>query len=113
LGELAILAAVSRSFHELAAAEIYRNVHQCFPDRDRDQSQLSVDSLAAVLETLTTGEHDYARFVKSLSIDAESDGCADQTARDFKYENSAGKFLNTLVLAALKKIPTLETFRYE
>lgn len=112
MGDLANLAAVSHSFHELASAELYRNVHQCFPDYDRSKSQPSVDRLAAILETLITGAHDYARFVKSMSIDAESDGCASQTARDFKYDHSAGKFLNTLMLAALKKIPALESFRY-
>jgi hypothetical protein len=71
-----------------------------------------VDRLAGILETLTTSDYNYARYIKEISLDTVYSGEAGERAsREFKYDYSCGKFLNTLLLATIKKISALETFR--
>lgn len=106
------MARVSRAFRDFAAAQLYRSLSHVFTDDERKDGQLSVDYLAAILETLTTADYNYARFIKEISIDTDSESSAEQAIREFKYDYSCGKFLNTLIHATLKKITALETFRY-
>ncbi|KAL1962550.1 hypothetical protein VTN77DRAFT_9425 [Rasamsonia byssochlamydoides] len=110
--DLASLARVSRAFRDLAAAQLYRTLSHVFTDDEKRDGQLSVDYLAGILETLTTADYNYARFIKEISIDTDTDASAEQAIREFKYEYTCGKFLNTLILATLKKITALESFRW-
>lgn len=104
---------VSRTFHEVAAAQLYRRLNHVFPDEDNKAGQLNVDHLAGILETLTTSDYNYAGHIKEISMDTLSTGeIAEKASREFKYEYSCGKFLNTLLLGTLKKIRALETLRY-
>ena len=104
---------VSRSFHDVAAVHLYRQLNHVFADEDNKVGQLNVDHLAGILETLTTSDYNYAGHIKEISMDTLSTGeSAEKASREFKYEYSCGKFLNTLLLGTLKKIRTLETFRY-
>jgi hypothetical protein len=109
---LANLARVSHAFRDLAAAQLYRRLSHVFTDDEKRYGQLSVDYLAGILETLTTADYDYAKFIKEISVDADNDSSAEQASREFRYEYTCGKFLNTLILATLKKIAALESFRW-
>lgn len=103
---------VSRTFHEIAASQLYRRLSHVFPNEDNRSGQNSVDYLAGILETLTTSDYNYAGHIKEISMDTFSTGeAAEKACREFKYQYSCGKFLNTLLLATLKKIRALETFR--
>lgn len=114
--DLFSLSLVCRSFHELAASLLYRNVRHVLPDNDDASRQHDIDRLAAVLETLTTSDYGYARFIQEISIDGGSATNPNKTSlmqavkHDANY--ACGKFLNALLLATLKKVVTLETFRY-
>lgn len=110
--DLANLSRVSRSFRDLAAAQLYRTFSHVFADDDSSNSQLAVDHLAGILETLTTSNYNYARYIKEISMDTASGGdSGERASREFKYEYTCGKFLNTLLLATLRKVNALETFR--
>lgn len=110
--DLTRLARVSRAFRDLAAAQLYRHLSHVFTNDERRDGRMSVDYLAGILETLTTADYNYASFIKEISIDADTDSCAEQASREFKYEYTCGKFLNTLILAALKKTTALESFTW-
>ena len=74
-------------------------------------SKLGVDYLAGFLETLATSDYNYAAHVKQVVVDtgyAASKG--EQACRQFGYDLTCGKFLNTLLLAALKRTVCLEGF---
>jgi hypothetical protein len=110
--DLVNLSLVSRAFRDLAAAQLYRSLQHVFTDDDTRSGQLVVDRLAGILETLTTSDYNYARYIKEISLDTAYSGEAGERAsREFRYDYSCGKFLNTLLLATIKKISALETFR--
>ncbi|PGH15918.1 hypothetical protein AJ79_02085 [Helicocarpus griseus UAMH5409] len=112
--DLVNLALVSKSFHDIAAAHLYRSLSHVFAEDDtRTAGQLAVDRLAGILETLTTSDYNYAAFLKEISLDTVHSGDAgERAASEFKYEYSCGKFLNTLFLATIKRIAALESFRW-
>ncbi|KAH8698775.1 hypothetical protein BGW36DRAFT_150391 [Talaromyces proteolyticus] len=107
------LALVSREFHDIVCALLYRHIHHTFAEGDAENGHMPVEVLAAILETLAGGDHNYAAYVKSFSIAAGSDSCADKIAHELKYDCSSGKLLNALVQAALKKASTLESFKWD
>ncbi|PGH28134.1 hypothetical protein AJ80_00024 [Polytolypa hystricis UAMH7299] len=110
--DLVSLSLVSRSFRDLAAAQLYRSLSHVFSD-DTRSGQVSVDHLAGILETLTTSDYNYASYIKEISLDTAHAGEAgDMVAREFRYDYSCGKFLNTLFLATIKKVVSLETFMW-
>lgn len=81
-------------------------------DDDSSNGQVAVDHLAGILETLTTSDYNYARYIKEISMDTASGGdSGERASREFKYEYTCGKFLNTLLLVTLRKVNALETFR--
>ncbi|KAL1998910.1 hypothetical protein VTN02DRAFT_5396 [Thermoascus thermophilus] len=111
--DLAILARVSRCFRDLAAAQLYRTFAHVLADDDSSNGQAAVDRLAGILETLTTSDYDYARYIKEISMDTASGGDGGERAsREFKYQYTCGKLLNTLLLVTLRKVNALETFRW-
>jgi hypothetical protein len=105
------LALVSREFHDTVSSILYRHIHHTFNEADDEDGLIPVELLAAVLETLAGGDHNYAKYIKSFSIDAESSSCAKKITHELKYDCSSGKLLNALLLAALKNASTLETFK--
>ena len=96
---------------ELSAAELYRGLNHTFVE-DPISSKLGIDYLAGFLETLATSDYNYAAHVKDVYVDtgyAAAKG--EQACRQFGYDLTCGKFLNTLLLAVLKRTSGLEGFQ--
>ncbi|KAI9167128.1 hypothetical protein HJFPF1_03252 [Paramyrothecium foliicola] len=111
--ELICLALVSRHFHELASALLYRNFHIIFPDDDDLDLDSPIDGLAGGLDTFTTSDYNYAKHLKDLSMDTLSAGDkGEQSYQSYLYSASCGKFLNSLLYLTLKKSKSLEAFRW-
>ncbi|KAK3944882.1 putative f-box domain-protein [Diplogelasinospora grovesii] len=111
--ELICLSLVSRHFRELAAAQLYRNFHIVFPDEDDPAFDSPIDGLAGGLETFVASKYDYAKHLRDLSLDTLSAGEKAETAyKPYLYSVSCGKFMNTLLLLALQKAKSLESFRW-
>jgi hypothetical protein len=103
------LCCVSRAFRERAAAELYRVFEYTFgPSQSRSQG-LQKDVLAGNLETLATSEYNYASHIKEILFDTANAGdSGERSCREFSYEHSCGKFLQTLLLAVLKRTQGIE-----
>lgn len=111
--DLICLSLVCKSFHELAAAQLYRNFHIVFPDEDDPTFDSPIDGLAGGLDTFVTSEYDYAKHLRDLSLDTLSSGEKAETAyKPYLYTVSCGKFMNTLLLLTLRKSKALTTFRW-
>lgn len=110
--DLVNISLVSKSFRDIAAAQLYRSLSHIFVERDTRTGQLAVDRLTGVLDTLITSDYNYAAYIKEISLDTvQGSHIGMNVALEFKYGSSCGKFLNTLLLATIKKIPALESFR--
>lgn len=110
--DLICVSLVSKHFHELASAQLYRNFHIIFPDDDDIQLDSPIDGLAGGLDTFTTSDYDYAKHLKDLSMDTLSAGVKGELSyQSYLYSASCGKFLNTLLCLTLKKAKALEAFR--
>ncbi|PNP52868.1 hypothetical protein THARTR1_06709 [Trichoderma harzianum] len=111
--DLICLALVSRHFHELASAQLYRNFHIIFPDDDDLNFDSPIDGLAGGLDTFTTSNYDYAKHLRDLSMDTLSAGLKGECCyQSYLYSASCGKFLNTLLHLTLRKARSLEVFRW-
>ncbi|KAI1876935.1 uncharacterized protein JN550_001007 [Neoarthrinium moseri] len=111
--ELICLSLVCKRFHELAAAQLYRNFHIVFPDEDDPSFDLPFDGLAGGLDTFVTSEYNYAKHLRDLSLDTLSAGDKGETAyKPYLFSVSCGKFMNTLLLLTLRKATSLDTFRW-
>ncbi|XWW95551.1 hypothetical protein V2A60_003512 [Cordyceps javanica] len=111
--DLICVALVSKHFHDLASAILYRDFHIIFPDDDDLSFESPVDGLAGGLDTFTTSEYDYARHLRDLSMDTLSSGLkGERSYQPYLYSSSCGKFFNTLLFLTLKKAQFLESFRY-
>ncbi|OAX84203.1 hypothetical protein ACJ72_01435 [Emergomyces africanus] len=111
--DLVNLALVSKRFHDLAAAHLYRSLNHYFDERHPRTGQLVVDRFADVLDTLTTSDYNYASYIKEISLDTlQASQIGTSVALEFRYGSSGGKFLSTLLLATMKKIEALESFRW-
>ncbi|KAH6607761.1 hypothetical protein Trco_004074 [Trichoderma cornu-damae] len=111
--DLICLALVSRHFHELASAQLYRNFHIVFPDDDDLNFDSPIDGLAGGLDTFTTSNYDYAKHLRDLSMDTLSAGLKGESSyQSYLYSASCGKFLNTLLHLTLKRARSLEVFRW-
>ncbi|KAF5009024.1 hypothetical protein FDECE_4738 [Fusarium decemcellulare] len=111
--DLICCALVSRHFHELASAQLYRSFNILFPDDDDVRFESPIDGLAGGLDTFTTSEYNYAKHLRELSMDTVSTGVkAEHAYKPYLYSASCGKFLNTLLYLTLKKAKSLETFRW-
>jgi Arc/MetJ-type ribon-helix-helix transcriptional regulator len=111
--DLICLALVSRHFHELASALLYRNFHIIFPDDDDLDLDSPIDGLAGGLDTFTTSDYNYAKHLRDLSMDTLSAGDkGEQSYQSYLYSASCGKFLNSLLYLTLKKSRSLEAFRW-
>ncbi len=73
----------------------------------------TIDALAGGLETFATSDFNYPRFLRSIALDTLSAGKKGQDAyRYYGFDVSCGKFMNTLLLLAMKKANKLEEFRW-
>ncbi|KLJ08112.1 hypothetical protein EMPG_16455 [Blastomyces silverae] len=111
--DLVNLSRVSKSFHDLAAAQLYRSLSHVFDERDPTTGQLALDRLTGVLDTLTISDYNYAAYIKEISLDTvQNNRIGESVASEFKYGSSSGRFLNILLLGTIKKIVALESFRW-
>jgi hypothetical protein len=102
---------VSSHFRELAAERLYRSFHIVFPDEDVD-GESPIDVLAAGLETLVTSDYEYAKHLHEIVLEPVSGGDKGESAyRYYMYEQSCGRFMNTLFLLVLRKAQCLDTFK--
>ncbi|KAL1953602.1 hypothetical protein VTO42DRAFT_2549 [Malbranchea cinnamomea] len=108
--DLVSLCQVSKTVREVAVAHLYHSLTHEFPGFSFEEPP--VDRLAAILETLVTSDFDYASFIKEINLEASYSADSD-VADEFSYAKSCGKFLNTLILAILKKVKSLESFRWD
>lgn len=112
--DLICLSVVSKHFHDLAAAELYRTFRIVFPDDDDRVYDNPIVGLAGGLDTFVTSDYDYAKHLRDISLDTVSAGEKAETAyKPYLYSLSCGKFLNTLLLLTLRKAKALESLRYE
>ncbi|KAK3991292.1 hypothetical protein QBC44DRAFT_379794 [Cladorrhinum sp. PSN332] len=111
--DLICLALVSKHFHELAAAQLYRNFHIVFPDEEDPAYDCPIDGLAGGLDTFVTSEYNYAQHLRDLSLDTLSAGTKAESAyKSYLAHLSCGKFMNSLLLLTLRKAKNLETFKW-
>ncbi|KAH8680937.1 hypothetical protein BX600DRAFT_7847 [Xylariales sp. PMI_506] len=111
--DLICLSLVCRKFHELAAAQLYRNFHIVFPDEDDPSFDSPIDGLAGGLDTFVTSEYNYAKHLRDLSLDTLSAGEKAEIAyKPYMFNVSCGKFMNTLLLLTLRKAKHLDTFKW-
>ncbi|PGH02837.1 hypothetical protein GX51_04449 [Blastomyces parvus] len=111
--DLVNLSRVSKPFHDLAAAQLYRSLSHVFDDRDLTTRQLALDRLTGVLDTLTISDYNYAAYIKEVSLDTiQNNRIGASVVSEFRSGSSAGRFLNTLLLGTIKRIVALESFRW-
>ncbi|KAM0514169.1 hypothetical protein ACHAPE_007005 [Trichoderma viride] len=105
--DLICLALVSRHFHELASAQLYKNFHIIFPDDDDLSFDSSIDGLASGLNTFTTSNYDYAKHLRDLSMDTLSAGLkgeASYQSWNIRVELSRPVYRELHRIASLKKL---------
>ncbi|KAI9867625.1 MAG: hypothetical protein M1813_008425 [Trichoglossum hirsutum] len=102
--DLIALALVSRHFHSIASSQLWRSFGIVFPDDDDPAFDSPIDGLAGGLDTLVTSKHNYARYLKEISLDTLSGG--DRGERAYKHWNIRVE-LNRSVFAALHSLPNL------
>lgn len=97
----------------MAAEVLYRSFHIVFPDEEDYSNDSSIDGLACGLDTFVTSEYDYAQHLREIILETLSGGGkGEQTYREYMYNLSCGKFMNTLLLLTLRKTKALEIFKY-
>ncbi|KAI1926055.1 hypothetical protein LOZ12_000518 [Ophidiomyces ophidiicola] len=119
--DLQIVMLSSQALRHLSAIRLYRHVRHEFLEipGDNRESPIPVDKLAGILETLTTSDFNYAAFVKEIALDAAHTSPSSWTriqskiAYHFKYDLLCGRFLNSLLLAAIKRMTALESLRWD
>jgi hypothetical protein len=75
-------------------------------------SNSPIDSLAGGLDTFVTSDYNYARYLREIILEPLSGGEKGERAyANFLYDTSCGKFMNTMLLMALRKATALETFK--
>ncbi|KZF25152.1 hypothetical protein L228DRAFT_265626 [Xylona heveae TC161] len=111
--DLIALALVSKHFHSVACAQLYRDFTIIFPDEDDPAFDSPIDGLAGGLHTLVSSPHGHARHLKEISLDSLSGGEKGERAyKAYLYESSCGKFLSTLLFLTLKQANALEVFHW-
>lgn len=110
--DLVALSLVSKHFRDLAAAQLYRSFHIVFPGEHDFGNDSLIDGLAGGLDTFVTSEYDYAKYLREIILESLNGGeKGERACRDYFYNVSCGKFMNTLFLLMLRKAKVLETFR--
>ncbi|KXX78907.1 hypothetical protein MMYC01_204860 [Madurella mycetomatis] len=111
--DLVRLSLVSKHFHKLAAAELYRHFRIVFPDEDNLQFDGPVDALAGGFDTFVTSDYNYAQHLKTLCLDTLYMGDKAESAyRPYLASLSSGKFMNTLLCLILRRAKALESFKW-
>lgn len=74
----------------------------------------SLDHFCAILETLASSDHDYAGFVRKISLERASmaEVCRAERGAGADHSYTNGKLINTLLNIVLRRTSCLESFRY-
>lgn len=63
---------------------------------------------------MVTSDYDYAQYLREIVLETLSGGDkGERSYRQYTYDTSCGKFMNTLLLLTLRKARALETFRLD
>lgn len=112
VNDVLALARVSKYFNELASAQLYRQFHIYFDDEDTPAPEPWDDALAGALDSMVTSSRQYSKYLKDLNFDSPNGGKkGEQEYKAYSYHLSCGKFMNTLLVLALRNAKSLETFR--
>jgi hypothetical protein len=108
--DLCALCLVSKHFHALALAQLYRKLAIMFPFEEGPFCQ--AHEAAVQLDAIVTSTHEPARFLKEVVVDAHKTGppSVDRTYIDSPCALSCGKYLSTLLLLTLRRAKALESF---
>ncbi|KAI9889772.1 MAG: hypothetical protein M1814_004974 [Vezdaea aestivalis] len=109
--DLLRFAVVSHYFNELANAEIYRALNIFFDDNDVHDRQPWNDVLAGSLDSMVTSKKQHSKHLKILKFDSPNTGKkGENDYKEFSYNVSCGKFMNTLLVLAMRHATGLESF---
>ncbi|KAI9870785.1 MAG: hypothetical protein M1830_003810, partial [Pleopsidium flavum] len=108
--DLIALALVSKHFHNLASARLYRVLKFSLMDIGDIGYGSQISRLTSGLETLVASRRDYAKYIKELQLGVP--GPEDRAWRNPSDNVLSGRLLNTLLLLTLKKARALETFKW-
>ena len=111
--DLAQLCQVSKAARDHASAKLYLGLNHIFGLRRPRRNGTEVDDLAAFLETLATSDYNYARHIRQVIFDTVQEGkLGEHSCLEYTYEHSSGKFLQSLILAILKRAEIVERFEW-
>jgi hypothetical protein len=107
---------VSKHFHELASAVLYRTLVFSLTQPEsplyyRDPAFRLADALHMII----TSEYDYAKHIKAFILrmsESDPDAVHKRIAAKYHCQEEAGMLLNTSVLVMIRKAQALELFRY-
>jgi hypothetical protein len=105
---------VSRHFHRLASAKLYKNLGFILTHADSPNYYSSAQGrLADALHLFATSDYDYGIYVKSFVLrlsEKDSEDIQRRVLSKYHWEEEATKLLNTSILLMLRKTRTLEVF---
>ena len=109
---LFLLLRVSKHFHSLASAEIYRTLNFELRKQDTPHGGDSSSRIGDALQTIVTSEHDYAQYIRSFRITVTGMHPPNLSGRlRWGMVADSSKLLNTALLLMLRKAKILENFQ--
>ena len=116
--DLLHLQLVSKDFHHLASAALYRALDFNVTTTDTDDRGSTISRAADALQTINISEYNYAQHIKIFRMGVDDapgplNGAPDHilTRIVFDSRSDASKFLNTSILQMVRRTTILESFR--
>lgn len=123
--DLFSLQTVSRQFHSLASAELYRHLDfNIVSDESEDVGSIA-SRAADALQTILASENGYGQHIKSFRMGAVAGNMSTSSRHYNAFEDQLimtrllwdskkdpSKFLNTALLLLARSTPVLETFKW-
>ncbi|PYI04164.1 hypothetical protein BO78DRAFT_320995 [Aspergillus sclerotiicarbonarius CBS 121057] len=111
------LAGVCHQFRDLAAAVLYRDICYAIHADDPIHTQTSLDRFAAMVETVNSSDHEYASWVKDITVTHiapyESDNRQGVIIQKPELSYDAGRHLNSLLAITVSKTTNLASFNWD
>lgn len=107
---------VSKHFHHLASAILYRSLafFLSYPESNLYYREPAY-RLAHAVHTFITSDYDYAQHIKKFSlrmVETDVDSVQKRIAAKYHVQEEPGMLLNTAILAMLRKARAIEQFKY-
>ena len=107
---------VSKHFHGLASAALYRSLafYLSYPESNSYYREPAY-RLAHALHTFITSDYDYAQHIKKFSLrmaENEVDSVQKRIAAKYHVQEEPGMLLNTAILAMVRRANVMEQFKY-